>query len=353
MASQPRIRVVQVLDAEQPLDLGDAVLGRADRLVLEVDEEVATFLLELRAGLEARHQPGEGEIEVGGFLGLARDDQRGPGLVDEDVVHLVHDRERPLALHPLVELIDHVVAQVVEAELVVGAVGDIGRVRLATRDRAKVDQPLVGRRIAGLVQVGRVVRDHAHRQAQEVVRGAHPLGVAPGEVVVHRDDVGAAAGQAVERGGEGRDQGLALARAHLGDPALVEHDGAHQLDVVLAHAHRALHRLAAGGEHLRDDVIERLLQALQLTPSPGLLEVAAAFEVGVVELVLRRFIGDGGLDQVLADQVDPFADLGVRESLVLGLELVRAIDEGLELGQLAIVAVEKPGQEAHGRLSIG
>ena len=111
----------------------DAFFGRADRLVLEVDEVVAALLLALGTLLEARHEPGEGEVQVGRFLGLAADDQRGPRLVDEDVVDLVDDREAALALHALVELEDHVVAQVVEPELVVRAVRDVGGIRLLAR----------------------------------------------------------------------------------------------------------------------------------------------------------------------------------------------------------------------------
>ena len=50
VAGEPRVRVVQVLDAEQLLDLVDALLGGADGLVLEVDEEVAALLRRPRAG---------------------------------------------------------------------------------------------------------------------------------------------------------------------------------------------------------------------------------------------------------------------------------------------------------------
>ena len=101
-----------------------------DGLVLEVDEVVAALLVALRPALEPRHEAGEREVQVGRFLGLAADDQRRPRLVDEDVVDLVDDREAALALDPLVELEDHVVAQVVEPELVVRAVRDVRRVRL-------------------------------------------------------------------------------------------------------------------------------------------------------------------------------------------------------------------------------
>ena len=133
VAGEARVGVVHVLDAEPALHLVDALLGRGDGLVLEVDEVVAALLVALGPRLQPRHEPGEREVQVGRLLGLAADDQRRPRLVDEDVVDLVDDREAALALHPLVELDDHVVAQVVEPELVVRAVGDVRGVGLAAR----------------------------------------------------------------------------------------------------------------------------------------------------------------------------------------------------------------------------
>ena len=59
----------------------------------------------------------------------AGDDERRPRLVDQDRVHLVDDRVGVLPLDPLVQREHHVVAQVVEPELVVGAVGDVGHGR--------------------------------------------------------------------------------------------------------------------------------------------------------------------------------------------------------------------------------
>ena len=49
-----------------------------------------------------------------------------PGLVDEDRNHLVDDRVMMAALSHLGELVFHIVAEIVEAELIVGAIGDIG-----------------------------------------------------------------------------------------------------------------------------------------------------------------------------------------------------------------------------------
>jgi hypothetical protein len=74
----------------------------------------------------------------------------------------------------------HVVAQVVEAEFVVGAVGDIGRVRLV------------------LVGVVHARPHHTRRQTQEAVQLAHLAGVAASQVVVHRDHVDTLAFQRVQ-----------------------------------------------------------------------------------------------------------------------------------------------------------
>ena len=135
--------------------------------------------------------------------------------------------------------------------------------------------------------------DDADADAEAVEDRAHPLRVAPGQVVVDRDDVDAPAGQRVEDRGQRRDEGLALAGPHLGDLALVEDGAADQLDVEVAHPERPLHRLAGHREHLGQDVVEGLLEALVLALPALLLQLAAALEVGVVELVVGRLVRRG------------------------------------------------------------
>ena len=144
------------------------------------------------------------------------------------------------ALHLLLGAQHHVVAQVVEAELGVGAVGDVGQVGLAPLGR-----------LHAVLQGG-------HREAEELVDRAHPGRVAAGQVVVDRDHVHAAAGQGVQIHRHGGDQGLALAGLHLGDGALVEHDRAHDLDVERAHAGGPLGRLPRDREGLGHEVVEGL-----------------------------------------------------------------------------------------------
>ena len=83
------------------------------------------------------------------------------------------------ALHHLLFVDRHIVAQIIEAQLVIRAVGDIGG---------------IGR--AALLR-GQIVDDEADGQPQKTVDLAHPLRVALGEIIVDRDDVHAPSGQRV------------------------------------------------------------------------------------------------------------------------------------------------------------
>ena len=144
------------------------------------------------------------------------------------------------ALHALVCSRDHVVAQVVEAELAVGAVGDVSR---------------IGRFLAAELHV---VLQAAHTHAQAPIDSAHPLAVALGEVVVHGDDVDALAGDGVQVGRERGDEGLPLATFHLGDHAPVQDDAPHELHGEVAHPEGAPGGLSHGGEGLREQLVEGL-----------------------------------------------------------------------------------------------
>ena len=132
-------RVVQVLDANRLFNLRSAFVRERDALVLDVDDVV--YLL-----LEPGHDAGEGAVDLLGLLGRAADDERRARLVDQDRVDLVDNgirMRRVFALHRLRQVLDHVVAQVVEAELVIGAVRDIGAISLATRGGPKVAEARV------------------------------------------------------------------------------------------------------------------------------------------------------------------------------------------------------------------
>ena len=280
--------LVEVVDAQEPLGLGDAALGDRDALVLLVELVVvvgAELALGLRVhplGLLARLQPrrelGEALVEVGRLLGGAGDDQRRPRLVDQDVVDLVDDREvvrrerllilvvAAAVLDLLVEGRGHVVAQVVEPELRVRAVRDVCGVR------------------GPLLLVGLHVLEHADGHAEALVDRAHPVGIAAREVVVDRHDVHALAGECVQHHGQRRGQRLALAGPHLGDRAVVQDHPADHLHVEVAHLHRAATDFAHEREGLREQLDQVVAVARALTQRVGVgpqLCVVEQFELGL------------------------------------------------------------------------
>ena len=198
----------------QLFDLLVAAFGIDDRAGLLVERVVF--------GREQRDDRVDLLVELRAVVGRARDDQRRAALVDQDRVDLVDHGEAVAALDHVGQRVLHVVAEVVEAEFIVGAVGDVAG---------------VGGAALGVVEA---VHDLADRHAEEAVDLAHPFGVARGEVVVDGDDVDAPAFEGVEIDWRRGDQRLALAGAHFGDAALMEHDAPDQLDVEMPQTQSAL-----------------------------------------------------------------------------------------------------------------
>jgi hypothetical protein len=254
----------QALAREDLLGLLVARLGKQDLVILLVDVEVARrfrlvgLLLFLLARKQRRHLV-HAQVDLGAVFGLAGDDERGARFVDEDRVHLVDDGVMQAALEALLHVHRHVVAQVVEAELVVRAVGDVGGVGSALILRIHLRQV------------------DTHRQPEEVEHLAHPLRIAARQVIVHRHDVHAPAGERVEIGGQRRDEGLAFAGLHLGDLAVVQDHAAEELDIEMTHAQRALRRLAHDRESFGEELVERCAVGMALLQRIGL---AAQFRIG-------------------------------------------------------------------------
>ena len=208
---------------------------------------------------------------------------------------LVHDAEVVAALGAVLEPDRHVVAEVVEAELGVRAVGGVRGIRLAA------------------LGLGHHRRDHADRRPEELVERPHPLGVAAGQVVVDRDQVHAAPGEPVEVHRRDGREGLALAGLHLGDAAEVERHRADHLDVEQAHPQDPATRLADGREGVGQDVVERLALGqprLELS-RPGAELVVAERLHGGLEVVDPRDLPLHALqDPALADAQDLVDEIG-------------------------------------------
>ena len=198
-------------------------------------------------------------IESGLIAERAEQRQRHPGLVDQDGVGLVDQREGMAALHGLRGGELHVVAQMIEGEFTGDAVGDVTAIRRAPR--VVVD----------------VRGDDAAAQPEPIVDRPHPGGVAGGEIVVRGGDVDAVAGHRVERADQRGGQRLALAGPHLDDLAVMQRQRADQLRGNGMFVERAARRLADQREDLGLDGIGRRAGA---RPRPQVVRALAQRGVG-------------------------------------------------------------------------
>ena len=146
------------------------------------------------------------------------DDQRRASVIDQHRVHLIDDGIVVGALHEVVGRRSHIVAQIVETELVVRSEGDVSIVGTTTR-----------------IGIGLMLVDAIDAEAVELVERSHPFRVTLGQIVVHRDDVNAVARQCVEEHGQRCHQRFTLTRRHFRDFSLMQGNTAEQLHVVVNH----------------------------------------------------------------------------------------------------------------------
>ena len=166
------------------------------------------------------------------------------------------------ALHPLLVVLHHVVAQIIEAKFIVCPIHHIGGVSFAALAWSPVNQARVvlfgfwvniGWIIQGRIFVGNQRRGHTER----VINRPHPAAADLRQIIVDRDQVYAASAQSVEIHRQRRDQRFAFASFHFGDPAFVQHDSADQLHIIMALADGTPRRFAHQRKRFGQQFIQR------------------------------------------------------------------------------------------------
>ncbi len=178
------------------------------------------------------------DVKFSRDIGRTGDDQRGSGFINQNIVHLVDDGKVEFPLAEILQPEFHVVPQVIKAKLVVGAIGDIGRVS----------------RLAG--SIINPVHDHPNLKPEKVVKLAHPVGITAGQVIVDRDQVHPTAGQGVKIHRQSGYQGFALAGFHFGNFPPMQNDAAEELDIKMAHLQSPDGGFAHHGKGLRQQLIK-------------------------------------------------------------------------------------------------
>ena len=143
------------------------------------------------------------------------------------------------ALHALFNLINQVVAQIIEAKFVVGTVGDVGLV------------------CGNFIRALHLRQIDTDRQAEEVIQASHPLRIATRQVIIDRDDVNAFARDRVEVNGKRTHQGFTFTGTHLSDFTFVQYHAADHLDIEVAHPQDTLRRFAHNCKRLDLQLVQR------------------------------------------------------------------------------------------------
>ena len=237
----------KIFDRKKFLCLRNAVLSQNGALGLLIHDIILSHVLIVGLGIhflydmrtQTAHEFFRRLIKLVGLRALSRNDERGSRFVDQDRVHLVHDRKRIAALCQIALENDHVIAQIVKADLVVRSVSNICRV-------------------SRLLFLGTLsVNDQARRQTEKCVNLAHFLAVTSGKVIVDRNDMHAFSRQRVQICGHGCNESLTFTRFHFRNAALMKDDTAHQLYAEGAFAENTVRRFTARREGVRQNIVKR------------------------------------------------------------------------------------------------
>ena len=250
------------------------VFHKVDAFFLDADGTFALIYFIVNVTGHAGNDLREHGVPLGGTVRRTGNNQRRAGFVNEDRVHLVNDGVVVRTLHEFVDGARHVIAQVVEAQFVVGAVGDVGVVCVSTLLR------------------GHVRKNHIGGQSQEAVHTTHPLRVALGKVVIDGDHVHAFAFEGIEVGGQHTGEGLAFTGAHFGDVAKVECSTTHDLHGVVFLVQYSPRGFTRHGEGFQQNIVKRfaLFQAFFELRRFGLQFLIA--EISVFRLKCDHLVGD-------------------------------------------------------------
>ena len=202
------VKVGKVLHPKEFLGFRDAFVGEIDRLFLFFVGVIFAFFQRPCESVCA-------DIHIARFIAASRNDKGCARFVDEYAVHFVHDCKGVSALYAVFFRDRHIVAKVIEAELVVRAVSYIG--------------------VIGGFFVFRlhIVQNDADAHSEESVNLSHPLGVALCKVIVDGNDVYAVPRKRVEICRQRFDKRFSFAGLHFCDASLMQGDAAQKLHVIM------------------------------------------------------------------------------------------------------------------------
>ena len=171
---------------------------------------------------ESLYESVGGDIHIARLLSSAAYDKRGTSLVHEYAVHFVNDCVFESALHFVCLILDHIVAQIVKSEFVVGRVHNVAIVRF------------------DLFFSGHMRIVDAYGKSQKLEYFTHPLCVTLCKIFVDGNDMHAFFVERLQICGKSRNKRLTFTCTHLGNSSLIEDHAAHELNVEVSHSQHSV-----------------------------------------------------------------------------------------------------------------
>ena len=140
---------------------------------------IVAFALFLLLAREERRNFVDSEVKIRIVIGRPRNDERRTRLVNQNGVHFVDNRKVETALTARGDVVLHVVAQIVKAELIIRAVRNVGRIGFFLNRSVLLRKNL------------------ADGKPEPVIKPSHPVRIARSQIVVDGHDMHAFAGQSI------------------------------------------------------------------------------------------------------------------------------------------------------------
>ncbi|MNC10300.1 hypothetical protein D3C75_579390 [compost metagenome] len=223
--------VEEVLNVEIALRLGHPCFRQGDGFQLHIHVVILLF--------PQGHDETVGcHIQIRRLGGLSGNNKRRPRFIHQNGVHFVHNGIIKGPLHHLLFIQNHIVPQVIKAELIVRTIGNITGISSL------------------LVLMAHLCQVQAYCHTEEIIYFAHFVTAHGGQIIIDRYQVDAFAGQCIQIQRQSSCLGFTFTGFHFGNPPAVEHHTTDQLHIKVAFAQHPFGGFPDDSKSIGEDIVQ-------------------------------------------------------------------------------------------------
>ncbi len=194
-------RGIHITHSEELFYLFDTIISKGDCFHLLINHKVLL-------GNKLGNNFGKAFVELTALGIRSRDNKRGTGFIDKNRVDLIDNSKIEVTLYHIRFTGDHIVTQIVKTKLIVGAIGDITSIGLATFYRDKVgffNTHFISISYGGHITVrNSLTHNTSSGQTKSFIHLSHPVSITFSQVVVDRHDMHTFTAKSIEVDRESR-----------------------------------------------------------------------------------------------------------------------------------------------------